>query len=107
MSSPQDAFASVSFVHDPLSGVRQSFNAPAAHWNPLTAPAADPHDAPTIDANDVADSYVDDAPPPPNIEDGGGEFEFDEGGLVDAASCDAASEDTARDADDADAFDGH
>lgn len=81
---------------DPVSGARTS--ASFGGWTPPTAPAADPHTAPTIDVTgDPAKSYVD-GPVADNIVDAGGP-EFD-GGVVDAATGDAADPDSAPDAND-------
>jgi hypothetical protein len=47
------------FVHNPLSGQHQQFNAPAPHWTAPTSPAADPHSAATTDTStDVAASHI-------------------------------------------------
>jgi hypothetical protein len=102
MTDPHNAFQSVQFVHDP-TGLHQQFTAPVSHWTPPTSPSVDPHSAPFVDVTDDVSASKVDGPVAANIEDGGGEFDFD-GGTVAPIIGDRADGASAPDAHVADDF---
>lgn len=60
MTTPQDGFADVVFVHGVPGASQQAYTPDIGAWHP-SAPDSDPHDTPLTDGD------IDDGPVPANI----------------------------------------